>query len=91
MPCVALATSALDAGHAGFASGLVNTARQVGGTIGLAVLANIATAHAGHHPTADQVVHGYSLALLAAAGIAVLISLTALPARARDAVPGWRY
>ena len=42
MPVTLLATTAVDASEAGIASGLVNTAQQVGGTLGLAVLSTLA-------------------------------------------------
>lgn len=85
MPCVALATSDVGAAQAGLASGLVNTARGVGGAIGLAALASIAAtaaAHSNAHTATGQTVHGYSTGLLAAAAIAGLISLCALATHA---------
>jgi predicted MFS family arabinose efflux permease len=81
MPCVAVATSDIDPTQAGLASGLVNTARQVGGAIGLAVLASIAAITATHsaaHDAASKTVHGYSIAFIASALIAVLIALSTL-------------
>lgn len=83
MPCVALATSDVDPAHAGLASGLVNTARQVGGAIGLAALTSIATTsatHAAARSAAGQAVHGYSVALVLAAVLAAFISLCAVAA-----------
>lgn len=86
MPCVALATSDVDPTQAGLASGLVNTARQVGGAIGLAVLASIATITAAHSAVDDpagKIVHGYSIAFIASAVLAVLIALSTFAARSR--------
>jgi predicted MFS family arabinose efflux permease len=83
MPCVALATSDVDPQQAGLTSGLVNTARQVGGAIGLAALASIASSAATHSHAGgatEQAVHGYNVAL-AAAVLAVLISLCATAVR----------
>lgn len=84
MPCIALATSDVDPTQAGLASGLVNTARQVGGAIGLAALATLAstaTTHSDASLTADRAAHGYSTAFLVAAAIAVLLAVGALAAR----------
>lgn len=88
MPCVALATTGIDAEDAGLASGLVNTARAVSGAVGLAVLGTIAdtvTAHSSAPDHLDRIVHGYSVAIIAAAIIAALVALLALPAGATDA------
>jgi EmrB/QacA subfamily drug resistance transporter len=62
--------------HAGVASGLVNTSRQVGGAIGLAAAATLASSVAGHAPTLAGTVHGYrvvfvALSLLTLAGAAL--------------------
>lgn len=84
MPCVALATSDVGPEHAGLASGLVNSARQVGGAIGLAALASIASSAAAHSSAGTvtkQAVHGYNVGLVVAAALAVLISLCATAAR----------
>ena len=72
------------AGHlSGLASGLVNTAQQIGGSLGLAVLSGIAAsstvrfiqnAHSASHATvAAATVHGYNQGFR----IAVFFSLTA--------------
>lgn len=88
MPCVALATSDIDPANAGLASGLVNTARGVGGAIGLAVLVIIATTAATHsdaNTVAGATTHGYSIAFITAAVLAALTCLCALAANTQPA------
>ncbi|MGO4205469.1 DHA2 family efflux MFS transporter permease subunit [Rhodococcus sp. TAF43] len=88
MPCVALATTGIDAEHAGLASGLVNTARGTGGAVGLAILATTAatvTAHSNAADSLERLVQGYSAAIVAAAIIATLVSVLAVAARAAEA------
>lgn len=90
VPAAAAATADLAPRHAGVASGLVNTSRQVGGAIGLAGLTSVATSRLGAHPALAAIAHGdrtalYVCAALAAAGAA--ISLTTKPAGRRQRQP----
>jgi len=89
-----LAMSGVEPSDAGLASGLVNTTLQVGGAIGLAVLATMSTERtsdlaAAGHSTASALTGGYQLAFLIGAGlvaVAIGIALTVLrPADAREA------
>jgi EmrB/QacA subfamily drug resistance transporter len=65
----------------GAASGLLNTSRQLGGAIGLAVLTTVAataTSHTAHSSYRAAVVHGYHIAFLVNAGVIVAAVLAAL-------------
>jgi MFS family permease len=71
---------------AGLASGLANTTAQVGGAVGLAVLASVSASHsnsliASGHTTASALTSGYHLAFLVAAalvGCALMLVLAAI-------------
>jgi EmrB/QacA subfamily drug resistance transporter len=82
-----LAMSSATPADAGLASGLVNTTGQVGGALGLSVLATVSAARtsalrAQHYPAAAALTGGYHLALWIACGLVVAaIGVTAVVLR----------
>jgi EmrB/QacA subfamily drug resistance transporter len=85
------ATSGVPKHESGLASGILNTAQQIGGALGLAVLTGIATSAAARHitslhllgaPTHEQLaaatVHGYHEGYLIASTFGIIASLVAI-------------
>src|ERR687894_666677 len=86
-----LAMSGATAEDSGLASGLVNTSLQVGGAVGLAVLATLSATRtdsllADGEPAAEALTGGYRFAFVVAAGLVVVavgLAFTLLPPGAR--------
>ncbi|RPK45236.1 Multidrug resistance protein stp [Streptomyces sp. ADI92-24] len=65
-------------GETGMASGPLNSSRQVGGSLGLAVLVTVAAQVTGGAAGRDELVRGYAAAFWVAAGLLALAALAAL-------------
>ncbi|MFC3984567.1 MFS transporter [Streptosporangium jomthongense] len=89
-PLAAAGTAGVAPHEAGMASGLLNSSRQLGGSVGLAALTTVAAGRTGTGTTPAAVTSGYSLGL-AVSGVllaaAVAVAVTVLPRRGRTVRP----
>jgi Na+/melibiose symporter-like transporter len=82
VPATIAAVQGVERSQSGLASGMINTSRLIGGAIGLAALATLATSHAnseiasGTAPLVAQA-EGYQIAFAAAAGLCALGAIAA--------------
>ncbi|MFC3576584.1 MFS transporter [Streptomyces yaanensis] len=80
-PLAALATSGAAPGDAGLVSGLINTSRTMGGSLGLAVMSTVAATRTGGSGSAEALTEGYAQAfrtsgcLLLAGAVLMLVWL----------------
>lgn len=93
VPPTGAATGALPPQEAGMASALLNSSRQIGGAIGLAVLVTVQVQHTNHalavgDTPKEAMTSGFGLGLTIAGGIlalAAVVAATVLPGRAQEA------
>jgi EmrB/QacA subfamily drug resistance transporter len=76
-PSAAAATRSVPVDKAGVGAAVLNSARQVGGTMGIAVIGAIIASAAGDVRTPEAFMDGFQKALLVAAGIAVVGAVVA--------------
>jgi hypothetical protein len=77
-PVNAVAVASLPPARSGTASGLVNTARMVGATLGVAALGALFAVHAGQQKSPEAMVSGLRLAYFSGAVVELAGALIAL-------------
>jgi hypothetical protein len=94
VPSTIVATAGAKPSEAGLASGLVNTSRQMGGALGLAILTSFGAQYASHLINADYqapllaLTNGFRLGYLLGAvfvGLAAIVAFTLIPKLPRRA------
>ena len=83
-PLAALATSGAAPGEAGLVSGLINTSRTMGGSLGLAVMSMIAATRSAGSDAPGALTEGYALVFRTGAGVLLagaVLMLVWLPRR----------
>ncbi|MFD9907925.1 MFS transporter [Streptomyces sp. NPDC059063] len=88
VPLGTAATSGVAPEETGMASGLLNSSRQLGGSIGLAVLVTVASSATGSARGAAGLAEGYAAAFAVAAGLLVAAALATWVLHGRRAGEG---
>ena len=88
------ATQSVQPAQAGLASGLVNTSRQAGGGLGIALLISFATSYTTHQisqnrPVPDALTAGFRFAYLVAAGLAFVAAVLAFTLMRQSPAPSF--
>jgi ATP-binding cassette subfamily B protein len=86
-PVVSTATAGVAPHETGTASGLLNSSRQIGASLGLATLGTVAHHRAGQAATPAALSDGYAFALTLAAALLVAAVLIALAVLRRESRP----
>ena len=68
VPVTIAAVSGIEDRQQGLASGLINTSQQVGGALGLAILAAVANSVIGSTETPEKLIEGFQAAFAVAPG-----------------------
>ncbi|MEU1042876.1 MFS transporter [Streptomyces sp. NPDC005551] len=89
-PAVSLATAGVAAHETGAASGLLNSTRQIGASLGLAALGTTASNRTGDTLTPESLNSGYALGLTIGAVVVLVAVLLALAVLPRAAAPAAR-
>ena len=76
-PSAAAATRAVPVEKAGVGAAVLNAFRQVGGSVGIALMGAIMAAQLTEPPSIPSFMHGFEHALLVAAGIAITGAIVA--------------
>ena len=85
VPTTIAAVSGVEDREAGLASGLINTSQQIGGALGLAILAAVSISVTGSSRDPAVLTEGFQSAFLTGAGFAVLgLLATLFLIRSRD-------
>ncbi|MFF1376888.1 MFS transporter [Streptomyces sp. NPDC058308] len=87
VPLGTAATSGVAPGETGMASGLLNSSRQLGGSLGLALLVTVAASATGEGQGRSALAEGHAAAFTASAGLLVAAALATAVLHGRRTTP----